>query len=110
VVDLRQRSLSEPLPLFADTSHRYASALRSGAEDPLADAARCWTSEFDWDKEDKDPAHVLVLGGVRSFDEILEMAPHPGEDGPGWRETEPSRFGRLARRLWDPVLDAAGGA
>ncbi|MEJ7765106.1 MAG: hypothetical protein WKF86_06385, partial [Acidimicrobiales bacterium] len=110
VVDLRERGLSEPLPLFSNTSHRYASALRSGAEDPLADAARCWTSEFDWDKEDKDPAHVLVHGGVRSFDEIVEIAPRSGEEGAGWRGNESSRFGRLARRLWDPVLEAAGAA
>ncbi len=107
VVDLRDRGLREPLPLYGETSHRYASALRAGADSPREDAARCWTSEFDWDKEDKDPAHVLVLGGVRSFDEVLEIRPGPGEDGPGWAVGEETRFARLARRLWDPVLDAA---
>ncbi len=107
LVDLRDRGLREPLPVFEETSHRYASALRAGAESPGEDAARAWTSEFGWDKEDRDPAHVLVLGGVRSFDEILEIAPVADEAGPGWAAGEPGRFGRLARRLWDPVLDAA---
>ncbi len=106
VVDLWDRGLCEPLPLYGETSHRYAAAVRAGAESPEADAARCWTSEFSWDKEDKDPAHILVLGGVRSFDEVLAMPPRTDEEWPGW-PPEPSRFARLSRRLWDPVLDAA---
>ena len=81
--------------------------MRAGAESPRDEAARCWTSEFDWDKEDREAVHVLVLGGVRSFDEVLEVPPRPDEEGPGWADGEPSRFGRLARRLWDPILDAA---
>ncbi len=107
VVDLRDRGLREPLPLFGETSHRYASAVRTGAEAPADEAARCWTSEYGWDKEDREPAHVLVLGGVRTFDEVMAVPAGPGEDGPGWPVGEPSRFGRLARRLWDPVLAAA---
>ena len=107
LVDLRDRGLREPLPVFEETSHRYASARREGTENPRDDAARCWTSEFGWDREDRDPAHVLVLGGVRSFDEILEVAPPADEAGPGWAAGEATRFGRLARRLWDPVLDVA---
>ena len=107
VVDLFDRGRREPLPIYGETSHRYAAAVRAGAEAPAEDAARCWTSEYGWDKEDREPAHVLVLGGVRTLDEILAMAPRPDEDGPGWAVGETSRFGRLARRLWDPVLDAA---
>lgn len=110
VVDLRHRGLREPLPLYGETSYRYASARRAGPDSPLEDAARCWTSEFGWDKEDKDPAHVLVLGGVRTFDEVLAVRPGPGEDGPGWPVGERTRFECLARRLWDPLLDAASPA
>jgi exodeoxyribonuclease V gamma subunit len=105
LVDLRDRGLRGPLPLFTDTSHRYATAVRSGRQDPREDAARFWTSEYNWDKEDRDPEHLLVLGGQRSFDEVFAIAPDADEVGPGWAEDEPSRFGRLARRLWDPLLD-----
>ena len=51
----------------------------------------------------------MVLGGERSFKEVLEEPPGPDEDGPDWPRRETSRFARLARRLWDPVLDAADG-
>ncbi len=110
VVDLRDRGLRSPLPLFADTSHRYAAAVHDGRPEPRDDAARAWTSEYGWDKEDREPEHVLVLGGPRSFDEILEAKPEPDEAGPGWAEDEPSRFGRLARRLWDPILTEAASS
>ena len=107
VVDLRDAGLREPLPLYCATSHRYASAVRSGSEFPEEDAADYWTSGYKWDKEDKEAEHVLVLGGVRTFAEVLAARPAPEECGPGWATTEATRFGRLARRLWDPVLDAA---
>lgn len=105
VVDLFDRGRCEPLPLYCETSHRYASARRDGAEDPLTEAARCWTSGYDWTREDQDPAHVLVLGGVHTLGEVAGQTPRPDEDGTGW-SAEPSRFARLARRLWDPILDA----
>jgi len=107
VVDLRDAGLREPLPLYCATSHRYASAVRSGREFPEEDAADYWTSGYKWDKEDKEAEHVLVLGGVRTFAEALAARPTPDECGPGWATTEATRFGRLARRLWEPVLDAA---
>ena len=106
VLDLRDRGVREPLPLYCMTSHRYAIAVHSGAGFPEPDAAKFWTSEFRWDKEDKQPEHVLVLGGVKSFNEVLYALPATDEDGPGWATSETTRFGRLARRLWDPVLSA----
>jgi len=108
LIDLFDRGLCEPLPLYGETSHRYAFALRAGREFPEEDAGRRWTSEYGWDKEDKDPAHVLVLGGERSFADVLAELPRSDEDGPGWAPAERTRFGRLARRLWDPVLEATG--
>ena len=36
--------------------------------------------------------------------EVLELAPAPGEAGDGWPDSESSRFGRLARRLWEGLL------
>ncbi len=110
VVDLRDRGLCEPLPLYLDTSHRYAAAVRAGSEHPLEDAERGWASDYGWDREDRDPAHVLVQDGERRFSEVLAAPPRPGEDGPGWAAAEATRFGRLARRLWDPVLEASCGS
>ncbi|MDT7575818.1 MAG: exodeoxyribonuclease gamma subunit, partial [Pseudonocardiales bacterium] len=105
VVDLRDRGMREPLPPYCATSHRYATAVRSGHDFPDADADKFWTSEYKWNKEDKDPEHVLVLGGVVPFAEVLAAPPAADENGPGWENSETTRFGRLARRLWDPILD-----
>ena len=107
VVDLRDRGLREPLPIYTDTSYRYAAARHDGRDHPFEDAERGWTSEYRWPKEDRDPAHRRVLG-ERSFAEVLAEPPRPGEEGPGWRADESSRFGRLALRLWEPVLAASG--
>jgi exodeoxyribonuclease V gamma subunit len=107
LLDLRDRNLCEPLPIYTATSHRYATSVRSGRESPMDDARGYWTSTYDWDKEDREPEHVLVLGGVVEFDRVLEVEPAEGEAGSGWATGETTRFGRLARRLWDPVLDAA---
>jgi exodeoxyribonuclease V gamma subunit len=109
LVDLYDRGMREPLPLWCDTSHRYASARRAGNDNPMDDAARYWTSSFDWDKEDKEAEHVLVLGGQLTFADATSALPLDDESGEGWEPGEDTRFGRLARRLWDPIL-AAGAA
>jgi hypothetical protein len=54
--------------------------------------------------EDRDVAHRLVYDGVATFEDLVSMAPAVDEAGPGWAPEEPSRVGRLARRLWDPLL------
>jgi len=46
-----------------------------------------------------------VLGGAVGFERLLEFAPGPQETGVGWAADERSRLGRLARRLWDGLLD-----
>jgi len=108
IVDLHDRGLCEPLPLYTETSNRYAECARQGRRAPLDDAARYWTSTYNWAKEDKDAAHLLVLGGQQPFAQIAAIEPAPDEIGPGWADGEATRFGRLARRLWDPLLEAAG--
>jgi len=45
-----------------------------------------------------------VLGVVVPFEQLLERLPDDDEVGPGWAMKEPSRFGRLAMRLWGPIL------
>lgn len=112
LVELRDRGLCEPLPLFCATSHAYAVAAHDGDPEPEVAAAACWVStygRYGWQsREDEDPAHVLVFGGVRPWAEVVGQAPAPDEAGPGWAGSERTRLGRLARRVWDPVLRAPG--
>jgi exodeoxyribonuclease V gamma subunit len=103
LVDLFDRGMREPLPLYCETSAAYAQAAAAG-HDPVAAARRAWRSEWNFDKEDKDLEHQLVLGAVRRFEELLEEAPRSDEQGAGWDSSETTRFGRLARRMWDGLL------
>ena len=50
-----------------------------------------------------DPSTIQVFGRLELHD-LLAIEPHDVESGDGWDVDEPSRFGRLARRIWDPVL------
>ena len=95
--------MREPLPIYCASSAAYARAA-SAAEDAPAAAKEAWTTEWNFDKEDVELEHQLVLGGVHSLDELLAEVPHADERGPGWQLSETSRFGRLARRLWDGAL------
>jgi exodeoxyribonuclease V gamma subunit len=107
LVDLYRRAMREPLPLYTKTSAAYAETAFSDEGDPAAEAAQQWTSTRDFSefsKEDSDPEHRLVLGGVITLDDILAEAPRPDEQGEGWFEPDPSRFARYAKRLWFGVL------
>lgn len=102
LVDLYDRGMREPLPLYCATSAAYAAAVHAGkAPDRAARAA--WESDK-FPKEYKDPEHVLVLGADCSYDIVAGPAPGEDEDGPGWPAGEDSRFGRYACRLWEPLL------
>jgi exodeoxyribonuclease V gamma subunit len=109
LVDLYERGMREPLPLYSKTSAAWAETARPGAGDPRADAEKAWQTY--WNKgrriesEDADLNHQLVLGAIVPFAVLLEAAPADGESGDGWAEDESSRLGRLARRLWDGLLD-----
>jgi exodeoxyribonuclease V gamma subunit len=76
-----ERGMCEPLPLICKTSAAYA-------ESGDAAAAKEWTSEYEWPKEDADAEHQLVFGGRIPYEE-LSAKPH---------------FHDLAHRLWDPLL------
>jgi exodeoxyribonuclease V gamma subunit len=104
LVDLYERGMREPLPVYCTTSAAWAEATRRG-DDPRRDARAMWASVFDeLEGEHADPEHALVLGPDASFDQLLELAPQDDEAGPGWATTEKTRLGRLALRLWAPVL------
>ena len=103
LVDLYDRGMREPPPLFCLTSAAYARAARE-ERDAVAAGRAEWLSEWNCDREDREPDHQLVLGGVADFDDLLAGAARDDERGPGWDTSEPSRFGRHARRLWDGLL------
>ncbi len=100
LLDLHDRGMREPAPLACLTSAAYAAAVRAGAG-PIKPARDVWESSWDFDREDREPEHQLVLGGVRSFDELLADPARPDER---WDLDETRRFGRWAVRLWDGLL------
>ena len=73
--------------------------------DAVQAAERAWTTTWTVPCEDRDPEHRLVFGDVVEFEALLAQAPWPDDHGDGWPDDEPARFGRCARRLWDPILD-----
>jgi exodeoxyribonuclease V gamma subunit len=103
LMDLHDRGMREPLPLYCATSAAYAEAATAGS-DAIGAADKAWTSEFRFDKEDKELEHQFVLAGVRTFAQLLEEPPRPDEAGPVWDMSETTRLGRCARRMWDGLL------
>jgi exodeoxyribonuclease V gamma subunit len=103
LLDLQDRGLREPPPLACRTSAAYAAAAATGG-DAVKAGRDAWESAFTYAKEDAEPEHELVLGGRRTFAELLADPPRPDEEGDGWRAAETTRFGRHARRLWDGLL------
>ncbi len=101
LADLMDRGLREPLPIACKTSHAYAEAASKGF-DPPRWASREWSSEFRFDKEDKEPEHLLAFGGQQPLGFLL--APPPRPDERDWYATDGTRFGVLARRLWAGIF------
>ena len=103
LIDVYDRGMREALPIACLSSAAYADAARRGAN-PVAAARAEWESSWNRDREDREPDHLLVLGGERSFEDLLAQAPRPDEEGDGWDVFETTRFGRYARRVWDDLL------
>jgi exodeoxyribonuclease V gamma subunit len=103
LIDLYDRGMREPLPIFCATSAAYAAAAASGL-DPVEAAEQEFKSGWRFEREDAELEHQLVLGGVVTFAELLAESPRSDEAGDGWAETDTYRVGRLARRLWDGLL------
>ncbi|HET9125808.1 MAG TPA: exodeoxyribonuclease V subunit gamma [Solirubrobacteraceae bacterium] len=103
ILELHDRGMREPLPIFPRTSAAWAEAAASG-RDPRQPAEREWVSDWRFTREDDEPVNRLVLGGAVEFDVLLREPPRAEEAGEGWCEEESTRLGRLARRLWDGLL------
>jgi exodeoxyribonuclease V gamma subunit len=100
MLDLYDRGMREPLPLACDTSAAYAQAVASGDEGESA-AREAWETVFRYDKEDRQPEHVLIHGEAIPLARLMAEAPRADE---GWEEAESTRFGRYAMRLWRGLL------
>jgi len=104
LVEVYRRGMREPLPLYVRTSAAWAEAVTEG-RDPERAASGAWLSGYDFEKEDKDAEHILVLGGVLPFKGMLQRAGVPLSDEASWDVTEPTRFGAYARRIWCGLLE-----
>ena len=105
LADLRARGMREPLPLPCLTSAAYAQAVAMGSSTPpLMVAQKAWKTAFGSFGEDREPEHQLVFGVDAPLTQLLGPAPLEDEQGDGWHAEETTRFGRLARRLWDSLL------
>jgi exodeoxyribonuclease V gamma subunit len=103
LLDLYDRGMREPLPIACDTSAAYAVAVAAGAGGVRA-AEKAWRSDYDRDREDREPEHRLAFGRELTLAELMSERPRADERGDGWAETEATRFGRYALRLWDGLL------
>lgn len=96
LVGLREQGLCEPLPIATSATSIYADRRRCGSsiDEALEGARKDFESRFG---ECTDRHLAYVQGGPATLEALLR---EPGD------EREPSRFGVLARRLWEPLLAA----
>jgi exodeoxyribonuclease V gamma subunit len=106
IVDLYDRGMTEPLPLVCGASAAWVEGRRLDlSEDQVLDrASKVWQSSGDIPGERDQAEHEFVYGRWSDIRCLLSAPPRPDESGAGWTGSEPHRFGRLARRLWDPLL------
>ena len=103
LVEVFERGMCEPLPLYVGTSAAWVSAVAEG-RDPDRAAAAAWVSGWDFSKEDKDAEHMLVLGGALGLGDVLELAGLPRGDEAAWGPPGSTRFAAYAHRIWDALL------
>jgi exodeoxyribonuclease V gamma subunit len=102
LVALHDLGLTRPLPIMAKTSCAWAE----GRADRLDDLQLMGRAEDQWSSKfpEEDDDHRYVWGRSRPLIEFLAEQPRPDEQALGWPVGERSRFGGLARILWDPIL------
>jgi exodeoxyribonuclease V gamma subunit len=104
LVALHGLGLREPLPIASKSSFEYAAARRRGAapEEAVKAALKGWEGSR-WGGESSEAEHEHVYGIQPAFRLLLEAPVQPGDGAEAWPD-EPSRFGVLSRRWWDPML------
>lgn len=97
LLDLYATGVTEPLPLPVSAAAEYAAARFRDrpVEQALARARERW-------KWDLDATWRRVLRPPADFEALVAAPARDAEVRGGLRE--PSRFGALARRVWEPVL------
>ncbi len=92
LLDLYDRGMCEPLPLYGRTSAAYAQGRHDGG-DGVAEARREWETATGYHREDGDLEHQLVLGGRPPFAALLRGAAGGGgvRGGMGERRRPPVR-------------------
>lgn len=107
LLELRSVGLCAPLPLATETSHVYACARHeaSTVAQAAAKAVAAWTSTsgsgYRNSCENDDAAIVRVYGPDAPFSALWDQPVPPGQPPDGG---EPSWFGQLATRVWEPLL------
>jgi exodeoxyribonuclease V gamma subunit len=96
LVALYDEGMCEPLPVAPGASADYAARRASGSTvaEALDAADAQWSSRFG----DGTDRHLAYVHGVSP--RLSALSGTPSVAG----ATEPTRFGALARRLWDPLL------
>jgi exodeoxyribonuclease V gamma subunit len=110
LIELYELGLCEPLPIASKTSFEYAAARRKGAApaEAVKAAMKGWDGSR-WGGECREPEHEHVYGKRPAFAVLLGAEPNPGDGRDRWPD-EPTRFGVLSRRWWDPMLEGEAQA
>lgn len=87
LLELHDRGMREPVPIACLTSAAYAEAEHRGRDAARA-AAGEWETAWDHPREDREPEHELVFGGILAFEALRAR---PG-------------FADCARQLWAGLL------
>lgn len=106
LVSLYREGLRAPLPLPVKTAAEYSLRRdrNSSVHAARIAADKKWTRDR-FPGEQDDAENVLVHGAGASLSALTAHLPQPGEGGPDWPDDETDRFGLLARRVWQPLLD-----
>lgn len=113
LLDVNQAGTAAPLPLPVRAAMAYAQARAGNYRTATAweAAAKEWCSSIR-DRETgrtrtigecTEPAHALLYGAGAPVDALRAERPGVLED---WYPDEETRFGTLARRIWEPLLAA----
>ena len=97
LAELRRTGLREPLPFSPKTSAEYARLRADGKTIDLYEKKlqAIWLTE-------RDRAWESFFGIKANLEDLLRQPPAPDEERQGL--AEPSRFGTVARRVFEPLL------